>query len=282
MPDGSSTENVFANVKSIAQELENSWPGNSQIGRWNYRIAVSTWAMSVQPNGSTDTFDYFLIELNGQSSLEARGDRSVAGYSLYVGYNVPLQPPFKTVTGPFGIAMPVTQGPPDGLELIASSPDTSVASVSYTDTISQTVGGSIGFMGDSPTGSVSSSTTITNSTTRTVSDLRIVNLSGVEDNLTCQWQYIVTAGSLEAQGETPLLGQMLVRRPHSTDPLKIQVSVYAYFGNDGLDDSSDWQGLGQYIHAFNGDNLPPLEQGNARVAMLHDLAIDAPPTPKKA
>lgn len=281
MPDGSSTENVFANVKSIAQELENSWPGNSQIGRWNYRVAVSTWAMSVQPNGSTDIFDYFLIELNGQSSLEARGDRSVTGYSLDVGYTVPLQPPFKTVQGPFG-AMQITQGPPDGLELIASSPDTSVASVNYTDTISQTVGGSIGFMGDSPTGSVSSSTTITNSTTRTVSDLRIVNLSGVEDNLTCRWQYIVTPGSLEAQGETPLLGQMLVRRPHSADPLKIQVQVFAYFDNDGLDVNSDWQALGQFILGFEGDNLPPLEQSNARIAMLSELAIDAPPTPKKA
>lgn len=238
--------------------------------------------MSAQENGSADTFDYFLIELNGQSSLAARGGRSIAGYGLYVDYTVPYQPPYKIVTTSWG-PQPVTQGPPDGLELIASSPDTSQATNSYTDTISQTVGGSVGFMGDTPTGSVSASTTITNSTTRTVSDLQIINRSGVDDNLTCEWQYIVNPGSLEAQGETPLLAQMLVRRPHSADPLKVGITMLTYFSNNGLNISDlEWQGLDQFMPGFAGDNLPPLEQGNARLSMCYNLAIDAPPSPRKA
>src|SRR5690349_17890677 len=109
MSEGSS-ENLFANVRAIAQELDLTWPGTAVIGAWNYRVTLSAWPMSVQPSGSSDIFDYFLVELNGQSSLGASDDRSVVGYQLNIDFYDP-----------------VIGGPPPGLGLIASSPDTSVA-----------------------------------------------------------------------------------------------------------------------------------------------------------
>lgn len=265
MSEGSS-ENLFANVRAIAQELTLSWPGTPVIGMWNYRVSLSAWPMSVQPTGSSDIFDYFLVELNGQSSLGGMEDRSVVGYQLNIDF---YQPPHF-------------DAPPPGLELIASSPDTTNATVSYTASVSTTVGGSVGFMGEAPTASVSASVTMSNSTTRSVSDLTIVNRSGVEDNLTCSWQYKVTPGSNEASGTTPLLAQFLVRRPHTADPLKCNVEVSAYFNDDGslAGRNVPASGPGSFM-TFAGQTDPQLlEIGNARMDNIHSIELAAPPAPR--
>jgi hypothetical protein len=285
MPDGSS-ENLFSQVRAIGSEESGTWPGNDYVGKWNYRIAVSSWPMSVQPHGEDQIYDYFLVEFNGQASLGMRHDQLLKGYSLYMNFDVPLNPPYqKGIVKVFGVdtEYDITHASPPGLELIASSPDTSVASTSYSDGVSTTVGGSIGFFGDSMAGSVSASTTISNSTTRTVADLRIENHSGVEDNLTCEWYYEVSSDSLEAEGETPLLAQFLMRRPHSEDPFLVNLAVSAFFDNGGDPEGlgrHDWSDVDFTSGFESNDRQPTIYQNAARISKTHQVSISAPPAPK--
>ncbi|MEH0196796.1 hypothetical protein V7S57_15780 [Caulobacter sp. CCNWLY153] len=272
MPDGMTTtatatatsDNLLAEVSTIMQPLANHWPGNAEVGAWDFGFSVNGKPISVQPENSSQVYDYFQIELVGQSSLATIGNRAPAGYGLYVTYEAPTEPPA-------------------GLQLIAAKPDTTVASTTYDDTISWTATGSFGFSSDGGISvSFGGSKTMTHSTSTTVSDLQILNRSHVGPSAIGHWEYIVAAGSLEAQGATPLLAQMLLCRPHSADPLQIQVEVFAYFNNKGLSDNLNWTGLSQAVTGFNGDNLPPLENGNARIAMQYTLTIDAPPAPTAA
>jgi hypothetical protein len=63
---------------------------------------------------------------------------------------------------------------------------------------------------------------------------------------------------------------------------RTQVEVFAYFNNKGLGENLDWTGLSQAITGFDGGNLPPLENGNARIAMQYSLTLAAPPAPAPA
>lgn len=264
MADGTTTSNnLLAQVGAIVQQLQNSWPGNAEVGAWDFGLSVNARPISVQPAGDDQVYDYFQIELVGQSSLATIGDRAPAGYALYVSYNAPTKPPPE-------------------LELVQAQPDTTTASETYSDGVSWTMSGSFGLSSKGVTFSVSGSKTMSHSTSVSVSDLQVLNLSQVGGVPVGHWQFIVASGSLEAQGETPLLAQMLLRRPHSTDPLQLQIEVDAYFNNKGLSNDLDWSGLSAHITGFNGDNLPPLDYGNARIAMQYDLTVAAPPPPTAA
>jgi hypothetical protein len=279
-------ENLFLNnLQSIGQELDFTWPGNAQVGRWNYRISVMAWPISICPQGSSEVFDYFLIELDGQASLETRGYRGPQGYELYMDFyqRKASTPTVMTPTGIVGVL-------PPGLELIKSSPDTTVATASYSDSISQTLGGSAGFFGESATASFNAAVTMSNSTTRTVSDLRIENRCGLHDNFSPDWQFLINPHSLEAEGATPLLAQFLIRRPHSSDPLVFSIWVYAFFsrlsvlpdpGLRGLPPNA-WAGLDDYTFLFNAPDLPELLQHNARIGKGNPVSVAAPPPPPSA
>jgi hypothetical protein len=61
------------------------------------------------------------------------------------------------------------------INLVQWKPDTSIGSKSYSDSVSLSVGGSIGFFGDTLTGSVSSSVTMSHGSSTSVSDLTVEN-----------------------------------------------------------------------------------------------------------
>ena len=261
MSTGTTTDNLFADIAAISYVLSDTWIGNAQVGVWNSEISVMGKSMSVQQSHSTDVYDYFLIELVGQSSLGVnQGNRPPAGYSLNIDFITPNEPP-----------------PP--VELVLSSPDTTVTTTTYTDSISYTFNGSIGFSPSGPSVSIGSSQTITNTTTSSIASLEVLNLSGVNGSVAGSWEYIIAAKSLEAQGATPLLGQVLVRRPHSSEPLRVNVEVAVYFSNKHMPAGLDWSGVSQYITGYQGDHMPPLTKGNASVGMLYTRMLDAPPLP---
>lgn len=264
MTTGTTTDNLFADIAAIGYLLSNTWNGNAQVGVWHSDISVMGKSISVQRQNSADVYDYFLIELVGQSSLTvSQGNRPPAGYGLNIDFITP-------------------NAPPPAVELILSSPDTTVTTTTYSDTLSYTFNGSVGFSPSGPSVSIGSSQTISNTTTSSIASLEVLNRSGVSGNVDGAWQYIIAAKSLETQGATPLLGQVLVRRPHSPDPLAINVEVAVYFSNKHLPTDLDWSGVTQFVHNFQGDNLPPLAKGNARIAMQYSRTLDAPPLPLPA
>ncbi len=261
MSTGTTTDNLFADIATVPYVLNDTWNGNTAIGVWQSTISVTGKAVSVQPTGQTDIYDYFLIELVGQSSLTVnKGNRPPVGYGLTIDFNTPNEPP-----------------PP--VELILSSPDTTVTTTTYSDSLSYSFNGSIGFSPSGPSVSIGSSQTISNTTTSSIASLEVLNLSGVSGSVAGSWQYIIAANSLEAEGATPLLGQVLVRRPHSAAPFLINVEVAVYFSNKHLPTGLNWNGVSQFIESFSGGHLPPLAKGNARIAMQHTRTLEAPPLP---
>jgi hypothetical protein len=214
------TSNLFDSVRSIASEITRRWNGNKTLGGYDLNMAVSNTPLSVRPKGSNDVFDYFLVQLQGKAHLKARAGNQVNAYAIYLELF-------------------------DGAELIDSSPDTSVASTSYSASVSTTVGGSFGFFGDELTGTVSASETISRSTTQTVADLRIQNLE--DDNAIA---FLVARDSLMAMSETPLLVQYLIKRPHTSGDLRMFLNFRAYFkGGDLIDNANDpdWSGVDQFF-----------------------------------
>jgi hypothetical protein len=254
MSDDSS--NLFNNYRAIDTHLTRRFGGNEAIGGYNLDMTISHWPISVRPTGSDDVFDYFLIQLQGKAHLISRGDFQVNAYAI-------------------------TFSLPQGSELVETSPDTSIASTSYTASTSTTVGGSIGFFGEEATGSISASETISHSTTQVVQDLRIMNQQD-ENRIV----YLVARDSLLTQAETPLLCQLLVKRPHSSDALAISFDIRAAFtGGDRGDwiSQQNWAGVDNFLCGFvypaHPDRIPSFLKDSAAVDYNLALQLTAPPLP---
>ena len=312
MPD-TAPEIIFSNLHALSDEIVSSADGAA--GTWNYRIAVSSWPLSVKPTNEDQVWDYFLVEFTGQSSVMGNNG-ALKGYALTVrfGENKPFHDTTPAQPAPSIMPMHLTMGEainnlripdgalvwtlPEGLELVATSPDTTVATTSYTDSTSTTVGGSLGFFGGDLTGSISASTTIGSSTTRSVSDLTIENRSGMEDNVSCWWIYQVQPGSKEAEGDTPILAQFLVRRHRSEDDLPLTVGMSALMDGTSIL-FGQLSGAIQAVqggpaptpadpavtvtNSFSGAQWPALYLDNtAALSKQHPLTIKAPPAPPTA
>jgi hypothetical protein len=262
MADGTTTQNLFDQIPTFPEVLSNNWPGNAQVGGWDFSLGFTGKSVSYQQSEGGEIYDYFLIDLTGWSALGTIDGRPPAGFRLYID---------------FGNQAPSSAG--QGLDLLQSSPGTTTATTSYSSDISHSFHGSVAFSSKGVTVSFGGSTTISHTTTKTVSDLEILNQSGMNGTPNCDWSYAIAAGSDEAKGQVPLTAQALLCRPHSDAPLQFLVEVDAYFSNEGLSDDLDWSGLDAHILGFSGDDLPPLDAGNARIAMQYNLTMDAPPVP---
>lgn len=253
MPDN--TTSLFANVNAIATVMERRCGGNDAIGGYNLNMTVSNFPISVRPTGQTDTFDYFLVEVQGKAHLISQGDWQPNAYGIYVGL-------------------------PQGAEMVDSSPDTTSSTTSYTASVSTTVGGSFGFFGGDLTGSVSASETIGHSTTQNTADLRIMNLQ--DDNAMI---YLIARDSLLTQAEAPLLAQFLIKRPHSDATLDLSFTWRAYFqGGDRGALGGGWSGVDQCFSGFENPAHPEREpdyaKDSAAVDYVSKVNLTAPPAPR--
>ena len=243
---------IFDKVRAIDQNIHARWPGNRAVDGYNLDITVSHWPISVQ-HAEDPLSDYFLIQLQGKAHLGARHDFQVRAYE---------------------ISYAIGQ---DHVEVIDTSPDTTESVTTYTASASTTVGGSFGFYGDTPTGSVSASETITHSTTQNVADLRIMN--GQDKN---KITYLIARDSLLTKSETPLLCQLLLKRPHSDDDLTVRLNFRAYFSGGDRGDwlqGLDWNGLEDWTSHFTGDELPDYISESAAVDLMYHVHLKAPPVP---
>lgn len=257
---------LFDEITNLGGVMDNTWNGNAAVGVWSFNMTLDARAVSEQKTPDDPIYDYFLIGLVGQSSLSLnQGNRPSFGYGLVVDFG---------------------GTPPAGLELLLSSPNTTVTTTTYTSGFSWGLSGSIGFTnssnGKAGGGSIGGSFSFSHSTTRSVASLQVLNRSGLEGSLRGHWEYIVDPKALEDQGETPLMGQLLVRRPHSADPLTVNIEISTYFSNKHLAKNLDWNGLDQCIFDFTADHLAPLEKGHARISMQYSRKLAAPPLPQPA
>jgi hypothetical protein len=259
------TLDIFESLKALTAEIDIDWTDRA-LGPWIAHHNVLVWALSVQTDQNSPIYDYYLVQIEGEAQFTSRSAWKLAAHTLDVR---PTAPDLSVV------------------ELIDTSPSTTVGSSSYTTSISTTVGGSLGFFGDQPTATVSASVSFNNSTTRQISDLTIQNVSmgDMTPPLNATWRFEVADGSPMAESNCPINVEMLYRVPHGT-LLSLGIGCAAYVtGGDPGDLDRGVEGIllgepGTDPSGFKVQYDTWYDERKYAFIQLEGLQLTAPPSPK--
>jgi hypothetical protein len=254
---------IFDSAAAIASVIDISWSQNA-FGPWRAHYNVMTWSLSAQHDSSSPIYDYYLVQLDGDASFLSTGAWRLDSHSIEV--------------GPHG----------DGVELIETSPSTTIDSTSYTTGITTTVGGSVGFMGEIPTGSASASVSMNNSSSRNISDVNVENISMSSGQDSASWRFIVAPGSLTAQSDCSVNVEILYRTPHGAG-LIFDVTFGTFLAGGGQDEicaliptnhsnGSDGPEEVEVMTSFHGD-VDPYFSDKAALYVVKTVNLVSPPAP---
>jgi len=209
---------IFGKVKDIADLVKVDWVEGT-FGPWLGELNVMAWPLSCKHSATDPVYDYYMIQVEGAVSYQDRG-----GEWSPVGFGVDV--------------VPVAPTPLTLIDMLDTSPSTTVGATSYTTGITHTVGGSIGFFGDQLTGSVNASVSWNNSSSRSTSDLVIQNVSmrDMEPPIKASWRFEVAPDTPLAGSDCPINVEVLYRAPHGHAALSIQVVHSVYMTG------SSWEG----------------------------------------
>jgi hypothetical protein len=245
------TFNIFQSVRSIADQVKVDWT-DGEFGPWLSELNVMAWPLSCRRAASDPIFDYYMVQIEGEVSYQDRG----TGWSLSA-YGIEVEP-----LSPMPLSL---------IDLIDTSPSTTVGATSYTTGITETVGGSIGFFGDQLTASVSASVSMNNSSSRSISDLIIENVSmrDMDPPIKASWRFEVAPGTPMAASNCPINVEFLYRTPHGSGlTFSVVLSVYMT--------GSSWAGetlRARYLELLHDANNMATRRGAPSAGALTDQQL---------
>lgn len=276
-------------IFDAVSKIDASWPGND-IG-WPNGVPAATWqepnlsgifsggpefnTFTTEPgravfdvltyvvsceNGG-QTLDYYLIELSGILRYVVPQTLACDGYSI-------------------------TIAPVDGRVLLDSaSPDTTQGAVSTSVSVSTTISGNLGFMGDAPTGGGGASMTTSRSRTVELPGVVITN-NGLQTGQTASWRYTIADGSPSAYASFNHMETVLfkVDRAAGLSALEIDVTTSFYVSDHG-GGGSRW--FDEYHNAVNSAGFGGImsntdERAGVITLPPHRVVVGQPPAPKTA
>jgi len=260
---------IFNQLSSLNDQVDINW-SQGNFGPWVASYNILTWPISVQQNASALIYDYYLVQIEGAASFTSTADWRLDSHSIDV----------------------VPRGDVSKIELIETSPSTTIGSTSYTTGITTTLGGSVGFSGSGPSFSVNASVSLNNSTTKSISDLQIENVSMLDMTpaINSAWRFIVAPDQVD-EVDTPINVEFLYRTPHGTGlNLTMCFSIYLAGGapdeiNALINNGEGQQALSNgtdkvfMISGFEGQKDRYLS-GKARFEIDRNLTLTSPPAPK--
>jgi len=272
-------------IYDTVTKIQDSWPENSNLN-WPDVIPACTWSEGI-PNNPFIPYNTFSTEVgrftfNTQTySVSCENSSETQDYYLIQLFGT-LRYPVPDTLACDGYTITISPADPSVL-YVEGAPETTEGQTSTSTSTSTTISGNLGFFGDTPTGGVSGSMTTSTSNTLSLPGVVITN-NCLDIGQRGEWRYTINDGPPVVRADFEHYEQILFKVNRNTGlaslEVDIQLSVHiSDHGGGGTRWFDEYAGAIQKVvgSAFSYD--PGQDRQGTIVIPPHRVSISQPPKP---